>query len=153
MAESTLNGSKYGSNSNSHSRSNAVTGSGSGSRSRRNSRRHSSLSNAFAMIPLKRRGSKATDNGTKGNSSGSRGEDWDELPVLETVPSIGTQAVETGSSVRVHGGNPSAPREEEEGRTSGAGTYGREAESNMSSESQRMIIRKEVDIHVQSDGR
>ena len=105
------------------------------------------------MLPLKRRGSKATDNGDKGNSSGSRSDDWDNLPALETVPSIGTQAVETGSSVRVHGGITSAPREEEEGRISGAGTYDRENGSTMSSESQRMIIRKEVDIHVQSDGR
>lgn len=109
------------------------------------------------MFPLRRLGSKAKDSAKgdlKGNSSGSR-EEYDdmELPHLETVPSIGTQAVETGSSVRVHGGiAPPAPREVEEGRVSET-TRREDAESVMSGESQRMIIRKAVNIHVQSDQR
>lgn len=151
MGESTLSGSNYNSNSNSTSHSRKATNTGSGSRT---SRRHSSLSNIF---PLRFLGSKTRDSAqtaTKGNSSGSR-EEYDdiELPHLETVPSIGTQAVETGSSVRVHGGlAPVVPREAEEGRTSGT-TRKEDAESVMSNESQRMIIRKAVDIHVQRDHR
>lgn len=151
MGESTLSGSNYNSNSNSTSHSRKATNTGSGSRT---SRRHSSLSNIF---PLRFLGSKTRDSAqtaAKGNSSGSR-EEYDdiELPHLETVPSIGTQAVETGSSVRVHGGlAPVVPLEAEEGRTSGT-TRKEDAESVMSNESQRMIIRKAVDIHVQRDHR
>lgn len=111
------------------------------------------------MGPLKRFSSKAKDSahsGKKadlsGNRSGNRGEEWDDMPALETVPSIGTQAVETGSSVRVHvGNNPQVSREAEEGRAFTKSRDGDE-ESIMSGESQKMIIRKEVDIHVQSDG-
>lgn len=101
------------------------------------------------MGPLKRFKSKAKDSahsGAKGNGSGHRGEEWDDLPALETVPSIGTQAVDTGSSVHV-----SANREVGDGTMSEL--HDLEGASAVSGESQRMIIRKEVDIHVQSDGR
>ena len=149
MGESTLTGSNYNSNSNgSNSNSGNRTTTGQRSGSRRNSRR-SSMGNVFAMGPLKRFKSKAKDSahsGAKANSSGLRGEEWEDMPGLETVPSIGTQAVETGSSVHV-----SANREV----GNGVGPTMRDIDgaSARSNESQRMIIRKEVDIHVQSDGR
>ena len=98
------------------------------------------------MGPLKRFKPKAKDSSAKGSGSGPRGEDWDEMPVLETVPSIGTQAVETGSSAHVSAnrdaGNSVVPTMRD-----------MDGSSAVSGESQRMIIRKEVDIHVQSDGR
>lgn len=136
MGESTLTGSNY------NSSSNRTTGYRS---SRRGSRRNS-LGNVLAMGPLKRLRSKAKDNGAKGNSSGVRGEDWDEMPVLETVPSIGTQAVETGSSAHV-----SANRDA--GNSVIPTMHDIDGSSARSGESRRMIIRKEVDIHVHSDGR
>jgi hypothetical protein len=62
--------------------------------------------------------------------------------------------VDTGSSVRIHAGNSSLgmAREAEEGRASST-TRDAEVMSTMSSESRRMMIRKEVDIHVESGGR
>lgn len=136
MGESTLTGSNY------KSSSNRTT---TGHRSSRRGSRRNSLGNVLAMGPLKRLGSKAKDKGVKGSSSGARGEDWDELPVLETVPSIGTQAVETGSSAHVSAnrgaGNSVIPT-----------THDIDGSSARSGESRRMIIRKEVDIHVHSDG-
>lgn len=155
MAESTITGSNYNSNSNSNSNGSTSRTTGARKFGSRKSRRHSSLSNIFPMGPLKRL-SKAKDSahsGTKGNGSGSR-EEWDDMPTLAPVPSIGTQAVDTGSSVRVHVGNSSssAAREAEEGRASSA-TRDAEVMSTMSSESRRMMIRKEVDIHVETGGR
>lgn len=155
MAESTITGSNYNSNSNSNSNGSTSRTTGARKFGSRKSRRHSSLSNIFPMGPLKRL-SKAKDSahsGTKGNGSGSR-EEWDDMPTLAPVPSIGTQAVDTGSSVRVHVGNSSssAAREAEEGRASSA-TRDAEVISTMSSESRRMMIRKEVDIHVETGGR
>jgi hypothetical protein len=147
MAESTLTGSNYNSNSGSASRSRTAK-----------NRRHSSLSQIFPMRPLKRLSMKPKDSahsGKKGGGSGSGSrEAWDDLPDLEHVPSIGTQAVDTGSSVRIHVGNSSsgAAREAEEGRASST-TRDAEAMSTMSSESRRMMIRKEVDIHVETGGR
>lgn len=95
----------------------------------------------MAMGPLKRLK-------PKGSGSGNRGEEYDDLPALETVPSIGTQAVDTGSSVRVHGGySNSAARESEEDRISIM--HDGDGASLVGNESQRMIIRKDVDIHVQ----
>jgi hypothetical protein len=140
MGESTLTGSNYNSNSNSGTRTTT------GHRSSRRGSRRSSLGNVLAMGPLKRLRSKAKDNGAKGSSSGLRGEEWDDMPQLETVPSIGTQAVETGSSAHV-----SANRDA--GHGIGPTMHDMDASSAISGESQRMIIRKEVDIHVQSDGR
>lgn len=145
MGESTLTGSGYNSNSNgSNSNSGGRTTGTQRSGSRRNSRR-SSLGNIMAMGPLKRLKSKARDGSLsagKGSGSGNRGEEYDDLPALETVPSIGTQAVDTGSSVRVHGGySNSAARESEEDRIS--------IMHDEDGASQRMIIRKDVDIHVQ----
>jgi len=96
------------------------------------------------MGPLKRLKTKAKEGGAKGSSSGR--EEWDELPVLETVPSIGTQAVETGSSAHV-----SANRDA--GHGIAPTMHDMDGSSAISGESQRMIIRKEVDIHVHSDGR
>lgn len=98
------------------------------------------------MGPLKGLKSKSKDGGAKGNSSGLRGEDWDEMPVLETVPSIGTQAVETGSSAVVSA-NRDAGSSVVPTMRDGDGS------SAKSGESRRMIIRKEVDIQVHSDGR
>jgi hypothetical protein len=140
MGESTLTGSNYNSNSNSGTRTTA------GHRSSRRGSRRSSLGNVLAMGPLKRLKSKAKDGGAKGSGSGPRGEDWDEMPVLETVPSIGTQAVETGSSAHV-----SANREA--GNSIVPTMRDGDGSSAKSGESRRMIIRKEVDIQVHSDGR
>jgi hypothetical protein len=147
MGESTLSGSNYNSNSNG-SNSNSGNRTATGQRSRRNSRR-SSLGNVFAMGPLKRFKSRAKDSahsGAKGNNSGHRGEELEEMPVLETVPSIGRQAVETGSSVHV-----SANREMGNGIV--PAIHDIDGASITSNGSQRMTIRKEVDIHVQIDGR
>lgn len=145
MGESTFTGSNYNSNSNGSNSGDRTT---TGQRSRRNSRR-SSLGNVFAMGPLKRFKSKAKDSahsGAKVNNSAHRGEELEEMPVLGTVPSIGTQAVEAGSSVLVSAsremGNGAVPKKRD---VDGA--------SDMSSDSQRMTIRKEVDIHIQNDGR
>jgi hypothetical protein len=138
MGESTLTGSNYNSNSNSGTRTTVP-------RSSRRGSRRSSLGNVLAMGPLKRLKTKGKDGGAKGSSSG-RGEDWDELPGLETVPSIGTQAVETGSSAHV-----SANRDA--GNSVVPTMHDMDGLSAISGESQRMIIRKEVDIHVHSDGR
>lgn len=157
MAESTLTGSNYNSNSGSTSRSQNA---GSQSVSNRKSRRHSSLSNIFPMRPLKKLSLKPKDSAhsgkkTSGNGSGSGSrEAWEDMPDLVQVPSIGTQAVDTGSSVRIHAGTSSsgAAREAEEGRAS-SNTRDAEVMSTMSSESRRMMIRKEVDIHVESGGR
>jgi hypothetical protein len=149
MADSTLAGSNYNSNSNSGNSGERTQRSG----SRRNSRR-SSMGNIFAMGPLKRLKSKAKDSArdsAKGNGSGLRGGESDDMPGLETVPSIGTQAVETGSSVRVRGGHGNYPtREVSEGIFSAA--QDAEGASFVSHDSQRMIIRKEVDIRIHSDG-
>jgi len=156
MAESTLTGSNYNSNSNgSTSRTTGAREFGN-----RKSRRHSSLSNIFPMNRLKRHSSRPKDSahsGAKGNGNGSRSgsrEEWDGMPDLAPVPSIGTQAVDTGSSVRIHAGNSSSgiAREAEEGRASST-TRDAEIMSTMSSESRRMMIRKEVDIQVESGGR
>lgn len=164
MGESTLTGSGSGSTPNSNGSNSRTTGAQS---PRRRSRRHSSLSNVFAMGPLKRFASKAKDSAYAANGSGNR-EVWDEMTGLETVPSIGTQAVETGSSVRVHGGlldegahgaTYGGFREAEEGRLSLAierapSAPSGDVESVMSlAESQKMIIRKDVEVRVQSDGR
>ena len=136
MGESTLTGS----NSNTGTRITAELRS-----SRRGSRRNG-LGNVLAMSPLKRFKIKAKGSSAKGSSSGSRGEEWDEMPVLETVPSIGTQAVETGSSAHVSAnrdaGNSDVPTMRD-----------MDGSSAVSGESQRIFIRKDVDIHVQSDGR
>lgn len=136
MGESTLTGS----NSNSGTRTTA------GPRSSRRGSRRSSLGNVLAMGPLKRLKPKGKDSSGKGSGSGPRGEEWDEMPVLESVPSIGTQAVETGSTAHVSAnrdaGNSVVPTMRD-----------MDGSSAVSGESQRMIIRKEVDIHVQSDGR
>ena len=147
MAESTITGSNYNSNSGSTSRSRAR------SVSNRKSRRRSSISNIFPMRPLRKLSLKPKDSahsGKKGSGSGSGSgsrEAWDDMPDLTHVPSIGTQAVDTGSSVRIH-----AAREAEEGRISST-TRDAEVMSTMSSESRRMMIRKEVDIHVETGGR
>jgi hypothetical protein len=152
MAESTITGSNYNSNSGSGSRSRTT---GARSVNNRKSRRRSSLSNMFPMSPLRKFSLKPKDSahsGKKGNGSGSGSgsgsrDPWDDMPDLVHVPSIGTQAVDTGSSVRIH-----AAREAEEGRISST-THDVEVMSTMSSESRRMMIRKEVDIHVESGGR
>jgi hypothetical protein len=149
MAESTLAGSNYNSNSNSGNSGDRTQRSG----SRRNSRR-SSLGNIFAMGPLKRLKSKAKDSargGARGSSSALRGGESDDMPGLETVPSIGTQAVDTGSSVRVHGGHGTHPTSE---AIEGIFPAAQDAErtSFVSHDSQRMMIRKEVDIRIHSDG-
>lgn len=106
------------------------------------------------MGPLKRLRSKAKDSahsGAKGNSSGLRGEGWDDMPGLETVPSIGTQAVETGSNVQVHGGSGNhAIRDVRDGIAPAARDV--EGASFVSDDSRRMIIRKEVDIRIHNDG-
>lgn len=149
MGESTLSGS-YNSRSTSNPQaSRNATNSNSQSRSRRRS-------SIFAIGPLKRLASKSRDSAQSsaknpGGSSGSRSQGCDGMLELETVPSIGTQAVETGSSVRVHAGNRGWPREAEEG-TLPPRSRGGDASSAVSGESQRMIIRKEVDIHVDSGG-
>jgi hypothetical protein len=151
MAESTITGSNSGSRN-----------TGTRSVNNRKSRRRSSLANMFPMRPLRKlslkpkdsahSGKKGSGNGS-GSGSGSR-EAWDDMPDLMHVPSIGTQAVDTGSSVRIHAGNGSmgTAREAEEGRASSA-TRDAEVMSTMSSESRRMMIRKEVNIHVESGGR
>jgi hypothetical protein len=157
MAESTITGSNYNSNSGSRT-------TGARSVNNRKSRRRSSLANMFPMRPLRKlslkpkdsahSGKKGSGNGSgSGSGSGSRGA-WDDMPDLVHVPSIGTQAVDTGSSVRIHAGNSSLgmAREAEEGRASST-TRDAEVMSTMSSESRRMMIRKEVDIHVESGGR
>jgi hypothetical protein len=148
MAESTITGSNSGSTS--RSRNTTVR-----SVNNRKSRRRSSLDNMFPMSPLRKfslkpkdsahSGKKASGSGS-GSGSGSR-DPWDDMPDLVHVPSIGTQAVDTGSSVRIH-----AAREAEEGRVS-SNTRDAEVMSTMSSESRRMMIRKEVDIHVETGGR
>jgi hypothetical protein len=147
MGESTLTGSNYNSD-NSGNRTTRTQR----SNSRRNSRR-SSMGNVFAMGPLKSFKSKAKDSahrGDKGNGNGLRGEEWDDMPELEIVPSIGTQAVETGSSFRVHIGHGNySLREPGEGIF--PNMYDAEGASFVSSGSRRMIIRKEVDIQVQTD--
>ena len=152
MGESTLTGSNY--NSNSHGSTSRTTGAR--EFSNRKSRRHSSLSNVFPMGRLKRFSSRPKDSahsGAKGSGSGSGGrEEWDDMPDLAPVPSIGTQAVDTGSSVRIHAGSSGGGREAEEGRASST-TRDAEVMSTMSSESRRMMIRKEVDIQVESGGR
>ena len=142
MGESTLTGSNYNS---SNSGNRTTTGHPS---TRRGSSRRGSLGNIFAMGPLKRLRSKAKDSahsGAKGSSNGLRSEEWHEMLELETVPSIGTQAVETGSSAHV-----SANREMGNGIL--PETYDIDGTRAVSGESQRMIIRKEVDIRVYSDG-
>jgi hypothetical protein len=150
MAESTITGSNYNSNPGSTSRSRNTTVR---SVNNRKSRRRSSLGNMFPMSPLRKLSLKPKDSAHSakkgsgsGSGSGSR-DPWDDMPDLVHVPSIGTQAVDTGSSVRIH-----AAREAEEGRVS-SNTRDAEVMSTMSSESRRMMIRKEVDIHVDSGER
>lgn len=151
MAESTM-----GSNYNSHSGNSGSRTKSSAQRSgtRRNSR-HNSMGNVFAMGPLKRLRSRTKEgiqSNAKASSSGPRSEEWDEMPGLEMVPSIGTQAVDTSSSVHVHAGT-SNHTSREVGESIFSAIQDTERASFASIDSQQMIIRKDVDIHVHSDGR